>query len=236
MQKLQYRLMAELEENHFWFRAKREFFRRLFPPSKQENVLDLGCGTGGMRVFLENWGTVTRVESSPYAQIALRKRKLPYIPQSIEKYRFPANSYSLVCFFDVLYHQHIHNIPSVLKKSYRTLKKGGHLVIFDSALPFLTSHHDEVMMAKKRFYLDELIGLVHDAGFIVERKSYSYFFLFPLFLASRLIDKCIPLRTVSSYPAFINTLLLFVCKIEAWLLKYISYPIGSSAVILARKP
>ena len=45
----EFRLLAEIEEHHWWFVGKRELLRALLESvPRGEHLLDLGCGTGGM--------------------------------------------------------------------------------------------------------------------------------------------------------------------------------------------
>lgn len=237
MQSLQYKLMFALEDTHWWFLGKREFIKTLLPKSPSNwNILDLGCGTGGTTRFLKYWGKVTGVESSPSAAKFLKKRRLNYQQISIERFRVLPNSFDLVTLLDVLYHRRIKSDEAVLKKAYDTLKPNGLLLITDSALPFLWSHHDEIMQARERYYLKKIVRKVQVAGFMIEKKSYIFFIVFPLFLTVRLLNKFIPFHTVTRVHPVMNRFLLTLCKIEAKLLPYFSFPIGSSIIILARKP
>lgn len=228
--------MFELENSHFWFLAKRDFFRSIFPRTKHKvRIFDIGCGTGGMSKYLENWGTVDRIEQSAYAEKYLKLRGLSYIKTDINNYNTPKNKYDLVCIFDVLYHKKIKNINTVFKKVFMALKENGRLVITDCALPIFQSHHDKIMMANKRFYLNEMVTYLERAGFIVEKQSYTYFFLLPFFIFSRFIDKLFPSNTVFKLPQIINSLMYRVCKFESYLLRYVSFPLGSSIIVKAKK-
>lgn len=228
--------MYELEDKHWWFLAKRRFIKALLPTFNPHwQVLDLGCGTGGISIFLQKWGKVQGVEYSKDACQFLKKRGVNFTAGKIEDYKPHKNYYYLVCLLDVLYHRNIDSIGKVLNIAYKALKKDGLLLITDSAMPFLFSHHDKIMHAKKRFYLRELTTLVENAGFTIEKKSYTYFLIFPLFLLNRCLNKFIPFETVNDVYPLINTLLLSICKIEAKLLSIYSLPIGSSVIIKARK-
>lgn len=236
MNKIQYRIMFELEDSHFWFLAKREFFRSIFPKSKHMlHILDMGCGTGGMSKYLNGWGVVDRVEQSPYAEKYLRLRGLNYVKKDINNFVILKNKYDLICFFDVLYHKRIKNVNNLLKKVFNALKENGRIVITDCALPYMSSNHDKTMMANKRFYLNQMTHDLKQAGFIVEKRSYTYFFLFPFFIFSRLLDKFFPTNTMVRLPKFLNYFMHKVCNFEAILLNFISFPIGSSIIIKAKK-
>lgn len=238
MRKDQYRLMYQLEDIHWWFLAKREFIKASLGEKTDQfpKILDLGCGTGGITKYLGLWGKPIGVEHHLDALPFLKKRKVTFTSCRIENFGYRKNSYDLICLFDVLYHKDIRSDVKVINLAYQALKPGGIILITDSALPFLFSLHDKVMHARERYYLDTLVQRVSSTGFIIEKSSYIYFFLFPLFLVSRFVNKFIPFPNVRKTNPFLNQLLLKICQLEAKLFKYISFPIGSSIIIKARKP
>jgi SAM-dependent methyltransferase len=236
MQKPQYKIMAGLEDSHWWFLAKRQYIKSLLPvPAGNLQILDIGCGTGGTTQFLKQWGEVYGIEQSKFAFPYLNKRNIQYASASIEKYAIPRNKYQLVCLFDVLYHKNIIDDQAVLNKIYAALRSGGLLCITDCALPLFTSHHDVVMNARERYTRKEMVAKVEEAGFYILRSSYIYFFVFILFVFQRTLDKFFPISTVTTMPKVINNALLSLCKLGAWVLRYISLPIGSSIIIIAQK-
>lgn len=236
MQKEQYKILYEHEDSHWWFLGKKEFIKSFLPKSENKlKILDLGCGVGGTSIFLENWGSVDRIEISSYASSFLKKRGVKFIKGNIETVNFGRNKYDLICILDVLYHKKIKNIDKILLKSNLALKKGGLILIIDCALPFLFSKHDRKMHAARRFYLSLLTKRVKQANFLIKKKSYIYFFLFPLFAINRIVNKYFNIPTFLKFNKSINKLFYKICYFESLILKRISLPIGSSVIILAQK-
>lgn len=233
----EYVTMYQLEDTHWWFLAKRLFITSLLPKtSNRMSILDLGAGTGGMTSFLQTYGNVTAIENSPDALPFLTKRKLNTIELNIQHLnKLPAKSYDMICLFDVLYHKKISSDTNVLSDIYTLLAPGGKLLITDSAIPWLFSKHDVVMHARQRYTLRELSQKIESCGFVIQRKTYLYFFTFPVFLLIRLLNKWIQLSNVAPVNPLINRMLLIVCKLEALLLIHVSFPIGSSVCIMATK-
>jgi SAM-dependent methyltransferase len=188
-----------------------------------------------MSAFLSNWGTVEAVEYSPEAIVFLKKRIRQVYHSTLQTVRLKRDHYNLVSCIDVLYHKHIPDESVVLKKAYDALKNGGTILVMDCALPFFTSHHDTVMLAKKRYTIEELTRLVASAGFTIERSSYCFFLVFPLFAIGRLIDKFVPISSVSMPNKLLNTILFGICRMEALILRHLSLPIGSSCIVVGRK-
>ena len=236
MQKKQYRIHDELENSYWWFLGKREYIKSYLPkPNKKFKILDLGCGVGGTSLFLDNWGEVDRVEISPHAFPFLQKKKIKFRKGNIETVDFGRNKYDLICILDVLYHKKIKDIGKILLKANTALKKDGLILIMDCALPFLFSNHDKKMQAGRRFYLSILSKKLEQTNFLILKKSYIYFFLFPFFALNRLINKYVDFPTVNKINRPLNYLLYKICYFESLILKNVSLPIGSSVIILSQK-
>lgn len=229
--------MAEMEDAHWWFLAKRLFVQAVLPPPRDRcRILDIGAGTGGMTHFLSRWGNVQAVEQSGDALPYLRRRGILPAHRSITECSFPPQSFDLICAFDVLYHRHIKDDREVLRKAYGWLKPGGYLCVTDCAIPLFLSPHDRVMHARQRYWLSELVGKIRSQKFQILKSSYIYFCTFPLFIIQRMINSLVPFHTVGRVPDPLNRLLLSCCRIESTLLRRFWFPIGSSVIILAQKP
>lgn len=236
MDKSKYRQMYELEDKHWWFLGKREFIKAVLSGKfTRGKILDLGSGTGGTTLFLKNYGEVTGVELSFCAEKYLKKRKINYVKSNIENLSFKTGSFDLVCLLDVLYHKNISNDTKVIKTAYRLLSKNGLILITDSALSFMLSHHDKKMHARERYYLSQMEKKLKIANFEIEKSSYTFFFTFPLFFLFRLLNKYLDFESLRKTNYLVNFILFHVCKLEAVFLKKLSFPIGSSIILLARK-
>lgn len=232
----QYAIMYHQEHNYWWFRAKRLFVASLLPKNNPHwRILDIGCGTGATSIFLDNWGKVTRIEPAKEAVQWLKKRKIKYIESRIETFKYPKNHYDLICLLDVLYHQNIKDDRKVIKIAKNALKKGGYLLITDSALPWLASNHDKKMMARERYYLSEIVNKIRALGFAIEKQSYIFFFTFPFLLVVRLVNKFFDFPTITPFNQWLNRFFYNLCQFESLLLPYVNFPIGSSIVIKAKK-
>ena len=62
MERVVYRQMAELDQRHWWYRARREvlaaLIRRAVKPPNDAAVLEIGCGTGHNLAMLAEFGKV----------------------------------------------------------------------------------------------------------------------------------------------------------------------------------
>lgn len=236
MKRAQYEAMARVEDSHFWFAGKRAYIKVLCDRFRLGGrILDVGCGTGGMTVYLASWGRVTGLEKSSVARAYAQRRGLTVLPGSANKLPFAERTFDLVTLFDVLYHKSVDE-RHTLAEVHRVLKPGGYVLITDCAIPWLWGPHDEAMGAKRRYFKHELKKMVEDAGFIVRRSSYIFFFTFPLFVAARLFARVLPSKHFVSIPHFaVNRILFSIIKLEAVFLQWVNFPIGSSVLLLGRK-
>ena len=235
MEKKQYRLMFENEDQNWWFLAKRKFIRTVLPnPNVRLNILDVGCGTGGTTKFLEKYGKVSGLEPSSFARIFLKQRKIRFKTISVESFT-SGKKFDLICFLDVLYHKNIRSDMQAIKKAAGILNTGGYLLITDCALPYFSGPHDKNMFARQRYKLGDMQNMVNNSGFTLLKSSYTYFFTFPLFILTRIIQNKYYFESVSKLPGIINKFLLFICTVEALFLKYVNFPVGSSIIVYAQK-
>lgn len=241
MEKGEYRKMYELENRHFWFVGKRFFIDAFLNRILQKDlkILDIGSGTGGLTKYLNRYGDVVGLEKNDYACRLGKSHGLKIIKGEAESLPFGTGKFNLVTCLDVLYHRDVKDLDKVLIEIVRVLKKGGYFLMTDSAFEFLKSGHDVVLGGQRRFSLPQLENLLIKHNLEVIRASYIYFCLFPLVFLKRLvIDRLFGRKMksdVSERNSLINSLLLAVIRMEAVFLKYISYPAGSSVIILARK-
>ncbi len=118
----------EVEQEHF-DAAKRHaegFFARL-PAVEDRDVLELGCGYGGMLEALGERGARAVGLDPEERRVAFaRERGLNAMAGVAEDMPFPPGSFDLVVSDSVL--EHLHDIRQVLEESARVLRPGGQFV------------------------------------------------------------------------------------------------------------
>jgi ubiquinone/menaquinone biosynthesis C-methylase UbiE len=206
--------------------------------TKRLKILDIGSGTGGLTKYLYKYGDIIGLEKDKYAFELSKSRGVNIVNGNAENLPFDSGSFNLVTILDVLYHKNVKYEGKVLAETWRVLKKNGYLLITDSALNFLKSKHDIFTQGKRRYSLREMATLVEKHNFKVIKASYLFFSIFPAILISRLIlnkFKTIKNSDVNQVSPILNYLLIIILKTEAFLLRHISFPYGSSVIILAEK-
>ena len=105
MERQVYDRMAELDQRHWWYRARRKVLANLIArvarPKPNSRILEIGCGTGHNLAMLDKFGTVEAIEVDPAARAMAEKRlgraigSAPLKPiRCVEQRSLPSNSSS----------------------------------------------------------------------------------------------------------------------------------------------
>ncbi|MFN0207948.1 MAG: class I SAM-dependent methyltransferase [Planctomycetota bacterium] len=242
--------MFRVEDRHWWFSGKRRLVGAIL--SKLSNhgnipagarILDVGCGTGGMHLLLQQYGKITAVDGSPLALEWNQRRGIATLARgSLPNLPFQTDAFDFVTIFDVLYHRNVGDDAVAAAELYRVVKPGGILLVTDSALPILTGPHDVSMHGARRYTKRSIRTLLMNAGFEVERVSYMNFLLAPAAIPWRLLQKWFGggeahgNSDVKPSPAWINFILNIIYAFEAVLIRAFDLPIGTSIAAVAKKP
>ena len=193
MERVVYDRMAELDERHWWYRARREVLSRLIEravqPPKNARILEVGCGTGHNLAMLGSFGEVDAVEIDPQARAMAEKRlgrtvseaRLPELPG------IPDRHYDMVAALDVV--EHIDDDRGALAGLARCLKPGGKLLVTVPAHQWMWSAHDELNHHKRRYSKAGLKQLIAGSPLRLESIGYLDSLLFPLAVAARMAAK-----------------------------------------------
>lgn len=245
MELKEYDVMYKTEENHWWFKGKREIvFSQISPHlhgKKNLKILDIGCGTGIIMKNFQKYGKVSGVDIEPKALNFCCKRGLSNLSQAdIMGLPFKNSSFDVVGMFDVLYHKEIKDDIRALKEIFRVMKPGGILVLTDSADMKLWSSHDIAAHAKERYTISKLSAKLKPAGFKIIKISYFNTLLYPIIFMVRKLDslsnKKGPITTnIKETNPFLNFILYQIFVLENQLLKMFNLPFGVSIFLIAKK-
>lgn len=240
----EYRTIFQAEKRHWWYVGMTHItltlLTTLYPDCDNLDILDAGCGTGGMMIALERFGRVTGCDLSALALDFGRQRNLSRLAQStVTQLPFPANHFDLVTSFDVLYHRAVGDYHIALGEFYRVLKPGGRLFLRLPAYNWLRSGHDTIIHTAHRFNRQEVEQALSSQYFAVEKSSYVNSLLFPLALVKRVGEQLFPdhspVSDVQANPAWQDALLASCLKAEAnWLTRY-NLPFGLTVLAIGRK-
>jgi SAM-dependent methyltransferase len=239
MERIVYEQMAELDQRHWWYRARREvlaaLIRREVQPPANARVLEIGCGTGHNLAMLGEFGSVDALELDDEARAVAEQRLGKSVMRAPlpELAGVPERHYDLIGAFDVI--EHIDDDQAALASIAGRLKPGGKLVVTVPAHQWMWSAHDVVNHHKRRYSKRALRALVQGSSLKLERSGYFNSLLFPLAVAERLSSK---LRgkddaDLSLPPRLLNAALERVFALERHLVARLPLPPGLSLFAVA---
>jgi SAM-dependent methyltransferase len=243
MREEEYRAMFELEERLWWYEGMRAVTASMLGdslrPKENIRVLDVGCGTGFSMMWLrERFGTSREfgVDVSEHAAEFWRSRGLDTIAiAGADALPFSASEFDLVTCFDVVYQLEMQAAGQALAEMNRVLKQDGLLFIREPAYDWLRGSHDVAVATRHRYTLGELRRLLESRGFAIRRASYANTLLFPAAAAHRLLSRGGDSSDVREASDFMNRAFGAALKLEARLLRRVSFPFGLSVVAVAQK-
>jgi len=232
--------MSQLEDEHWWFMAKRHIVMSLikkYAPEIGENsfILDAGCGTGGnIEYFRKLSANIKGMEMCDAARVLAGEKTGAEVLYG----RFPDEipyadgSFDLVLMLDVL--EHIDDDTASLKNIRDKIRDDSYLVLTVPAFKFLWSAHDESHQHKRRYLLHELEQKAVRCGYEPVYSSYFNTFLFPLIAIIRLL-KCGKSDDLKQTNRILNKILYKIMSFEAVLMNAIKLPFGVSIVMVLKK-
>jgi SAM-dependent methyltransferase len=230
--------LAQLEEQHFWFRARNRLIcaelERDFPDAG--SMLEIGCGTGFVlqgvaecRPQLELTGTDLYPEGLDLA----RKRVDARLEQMDARSIPYEEEFDVIGAFDVI--EHIPEDGLALREMHNALRPGGGLLLTVPQHRWLWSDFDELSHHQRRYLRSELVGKVMAAGFTVRRVTSFVTLLLPAIALERLWPRGErSLEEHLTVPPWMNRAFERVMALELALIRRgVSLPAGSSLLLSA---
>jgi ubiquinone/menaquinone biosynthesis C-methylase UbiE len=232
--------MFELEDSYWWFVARRRLALSLLKPlvGQGTKVVDLGCGTGAVLAEIAAWASPIGADMSRLAlKLALSRGDFDLVQADGVALPLSSESVDAVIGLDVF--EHIEDDAAALAECARVLRPGGVLVLSVPAFRSLWGPHDVALHHFRRYRKRQVAERLRAAGLEPMKLSYSVFFLFPLVVVTRIIEKIRPgpaRASLPKVPRWLNGFLIKLGDGEAGLIRSASLPWGSSVVAVARKP
>jgi SAM-dependent methyltransferase len=167
MEGTEVRKLAELEDDHWWYRERRHLLAKAISGLTPGRALDIGAAGGGnTRVLREHgWDAVALEYGADGAEVA-KGRGLPTLRSDATKLPLADDSLDLVMAFDLL--EHLHDDDAAVAEVHRVLKPGGTYLVAVPADPKLWSSHDEAVDHVRRYTRDGLLSLLQRGGFEIK--------------------------------------------------------------------
>jgi SAM-dependent methyltransferase len=240
-----YTEMAQIQDQHWWFVARRKILRREIVHLNLPNdaaILEVGSGTGANLSLLSEFGRVMALEMSAKA-IALARDRADFDASRIatrqgrcpEDLNSLSEQFDLICLFDVL--EHIEDDDLSLSRLKTLLKPGGTLMLTVPAYSWMWGPHDVHLHHKRRYSKARLLADCARAGLSIQRASYFNTLLFPLAVVARLFERIMGKQSSSASripQRVVNTFLTSVFSFERLLLHRMTLPFGLSLLAMAQ--
>lgn len=202
--KREYQVMAECEVRHWWYQNlhKMTFDSIVKRFDKQQlsglKVLDLGCGTGGMMLFLKEQG-ITNIEGSDLSADAVEIAQTRGLEASIQDIRqavraIPEKSVDVLICHDVFYFLTVEEQQQAFELMHKAVKPGGLIVMNLPAFDVFRGTHDQAVGINKRFSPKSLRAFIPE-DLYQQRKVDIYFWPFllaPIIASVRLLSRLLP--------------------------------------------
>ncbi len=240
--------LSDLVNWHWWYKGRKSVVMRQLEKysdaASDHDILDIGCGPGGMLNDLLRFGKVYGLDSSfKSIKICRKKGFSETFHSNVENLPFRDSSFSKVLMLDVL--EHVNHDREVLHEAIRVCKPGGMILLTVPAFQFLWGDIDIVTHHKRRYTINDLKMLVSSGGVHVVKASYFNFILFPFIAAIRFMEKLTfrhkksegSIQSDFSFnkPGFVNDLLTGVFSLESGLLPILNFPVGVSILFILKK-
>ncbi len=248
----EYRAMFEVEEKLWWYKILHEKvigeINSFANGNKEINILDAGCGTGGLLLKLQDAG-YQNIQGFDYNDDAVafsKSRGLNVQKLDITNLQgvFAKESFDVLVSNDVLYQFDDDVIEKTISSIVDILKPNGVFITNNNAFEIFRGTHDIAVGSKKRFVLKDFkcyLFKIRKASIL--KHHYWSLFLSPLILVVRLLQKLelklnlVDLENIKSdveMPSeFMNNLFYNICKTEAKVFK--NSPFGSSLFLVIKK-
>jgi SAM-dependent methyltransferase len=250
LQAAYYTEYAAIQREHWWYRARAEILEailvRRLNRDRQRLILDLGCGPGGMRPMLSQFGRLVSTDFTFDALQFCAAQKLDHLVAA-DGMRLPFGNGRLdaAVAFDVI--EHLSDDGLGVRELFRVLKPQGWLFVTVPAFQVLWGRQDIVSHHFRRYNAEGLSAVVRGAGFDIEQISYFNTFLFPPIAAIRLTYRLLGLNRARreeemksdfaiSHQGWRNELPRKIFAAEKPFLLRGNLPFGVSLVCVARKP
>lgn len=251
--KHEYALMHQSETTHWWYRHLHnqvgEVIQQRFLPETNPDILDAGCGTGGLLLRLQQMGynNLLALDASTDAvAFATAKTEVPVKQGYIQEtaMHFHGQQFDIICCMDVLTYLVDEEIVAVLQQFAQMLKPGGIIITNNNAFKAFKGTHDHQVGIIKRFTAKDFERYATAAGCIILKNRYWNFLLSPMVWAIRKwkllqhytgITHASEISSDLTVPSpFINNSCLQILKLEN---KIVSPPWGTSVFsVLQHKP
>ncbi len=184
--------MFRVEQQLWWYRSLHERvlteITRQFGTRRDLHLLDAGCGTGGLLVFLQQqgYGNAQGIDGSTDAVAFCYERGLSVdLINLTDMSAYESGTFDVIVCNDVFCYIDELAMPALLRELASRLKPGGILISNNNAFDVFRGEHDVAVGSARRFVRADFDTLIPAAGLHIHQSTYWSFILSPLILIIR---------------------------------------------------
>lgn len=238
MERVVFDRMAEHDDRHWWYVARRRILSsllaRYLPPAAERRILEIGCGTGHNFGMLGAFGEVEALEIDDRARaIAFARLGRPIFADPLpDLTAVPDARYGLIALLDVL--EHVEDDRAALINIAPKLAIGGRMLITVPANRWMWSAHDVAHHHRRRYSASALRSVIERSGLSIVTMSHFNTLLFPPIVMARQLGRWLGREggddRMPSPP--VNAALRAVFGFERHLIGRVPLPFGISLVAI----
>jgi SAM-dependent methyltransferase len=222
-------------EGYWWHRARTDLLAAVMAPhlATPSRTLDVGSADAPSVGWMRGEHQHVSLDLFPDGL-----RPGEGVVGSATELPFGDGTFDVVSAFDVV--EHCADDARAVSELRRVLVPGGRMLLSVPAYQWAWSDHDVQAGHHRRYTRRGIAGLVEAAGMEVQRATYAFGGVFPLFAAERLRRRLRPAATgdarLPEVSPGLDRVLMGVCRAEARLLRRRDLPFGSSVFVAAVRP
>ena len=174
----EYARLADVDQEHWFYRGKREIVRhwiqRFRPLDPEDLLIDAGCGTGILATEMTSQCRVVAVDDHEESLALTRPRVLSaggeVLRSDLSSIPLDDGCASAITALDVL--EHLDDDDAAVREFSRLLEPGGLLVVTVPALMILWSDWDETLHHRRRYDRKGLLRALSQPGLEILRCTY----------------------------------------------------------------
>lgn len=230
--------LTQLEREHFWFEPRAKLLEKKLAKligKRTGALIELGSGNGRFLPILGRYATQVvgvegHIESLQLASVITPQATL--VHSDVLHVPFTANQFDGAIMLDVLEHT---DPFTLLSEARRLVNPQGILLLSVPSFVLLWSKTDELAGHRCRYRINQLRQELSRCGWSLLGHTHYQFLLFPVIVASRLLNRNSAPHLERTPPHWLNGLLRYINHFEVSVLGNVTLPWGSSLIAWARR-
>ena len=240
----EYDIHADVEDRHWWWRARREILERVisrFRPASTDalRIAEIGCGSGGNLPMLARFGTVLGAEKEERAIAFLHQKRGDRF--EVVRHAIPEalpGRFHVIGMFDVL--EHLRDDAGALRWVAGHLEPDGIVVITVPAFRFLWTGQDEVAQHFRRYTPAGLLAVLPPELEVLHLTCFNSLLFAPIAAVRAVMNVAAlgskrPRSHLGIPPEPINSVFFRIFRLERHFVPRARLPFGVSALLVARR-